>query len=361
AGIVLPPSLGVDRPRSQALSERVGVPCGEPIAMPGGPAGLRFERARDRAFATAGITRARARVRRAEASGGTWHVTGYEGTSFEAHAVVLATGGLIGGGIEYAPSEATLAAALPSSARAPFRASVDAPVVLGAHGRPLELPGSLFGVEPERLAWPFTCEPTGPTGPFTGGGMLERAGVLVAADRASPRGPPAGASRFDGRSPGRPLRAPPLPVTHRFREHLPAHLQHRVRALLRIFGDVARLDPRGLDRRRPRAAGDDDHVLRRRRRARRFAREMTVEVLLAIRDAALVLRHLHGDVRMDTVGLDRASVRRVVARDRQSHARPAGQRDDRLHAPLAERRLPDHRRALLILERPCHQLRRAGR
>src|ERR1019366_7630074 len=60
AGIVLPPSLGVDRPRSQALSERVGVPCGEPIAMPGGPAGLRFERARDRAFATAGITKARA-------------------------------------------------------------------------------------------------------------------------------------------------------------------------------------------------------------------------------------------------------------------------------------------------------------
>jgi len=191
AGIVLPPSLGVDRPRSQALSERVGVPCGEPIAMPGGPAGLRFERARDRAFATAGITRARARVRRAEASGGTWHVTGYEGTSFEAHAVVLATGGLIGGGIEYAPSEATLAAALPSSARVPFRASVDAPVVLGAHGRPLELPGSLFGVEPERLAWPFTGEPTGPTGPFTGGGMLERAGVLVADDGAcfgAPRG-----------------------------------------------------------------------------------------------------------------------------------------------------------------------------
>ena len=36
------------------LSRLVGVPCGEATGMPGGPAGLRFERARDRALAAAG-------------------------------------------------------------------------------------------------------------------------------------------------------------------------------------------------------------------------------------------------------------------------------------------------------------------
>jgi glycine/D-amino acid oxidase-like deaminating enzyme len=191
AGVVLPPSLGVDRPRSEALSERVGVPCGEPVAMPGGPAGLRFERARDRAFATAGITRARGRVLRAEAGGGVWRVTTEDGTVLEAHGVVLATGGLLGGGIEYTPSEAAPAAALPSSARAPFRASVDAPLTLGAHGRALEVPGSLFGLEPERLASAFADGAAGPGGPFAWGATLERAGVLVGDDGAclnAPRG-----------------------------------------------------------------------------------------------------------------------------------------------------------------------------
>jgi glycerol-3-phosphate dehydrogenase subunit B len=177
-GIVLPPSLGVDRPRSQALSERVGAPCGEAVGMPGGPAGLRFERARDRAFEATGIARTRARVRRAEATGGAWRVTTDDDEAFTARAVVLATGGLLGGGIEYAPSEASLASALPSAARAPFRATIDAPVVLGAHGQPLEVPGSLFGIEPERMAWPFAS-----------GGALERAGVLIADDGACLRAP----------------------------------------------------------------------------------------------------------------------------------------------------------------------------
>ncbi|HEX3771416.1 MAG TPA: FAD-dependent oxidoreductase [Polyangiaceae bacterium] len=174
AGIVLPPSLGVDRPRSHALSERVGVPCGEPIALPGGPAGLRFENARDRAFAAAGIARVRERVSHAGAASGRWQVTTDEGTVHEARAVVLATGGLLGGGLEYAPPE------VGAPARPPVRAGIDAPLVLGAHGRPLEAAGSQFGAEPERLAWPFVTD-----------GPLERAGVLVDQDGAcvdAPRG-----------------------------------------------------------------------------------------------------------------------------------------------------------------------------
>jgi len=85
--------------------------------------------------------------------------------------VVLAAGGLLGGGLEYAPSEAMLAAALPRGARAPLRATLDGPLTLGAHGRPLEAPGSLFGLAPEQIAWPFAPD-----------GLLSRAGVLVGDD-----------------------------------------------------------------------------------------------------------------------------------------------------------------------------------
>jgi glycerol-3-phosphate dehydrogenase subunit B len=185
AALVLPPSLGVDRTRAAELSLRVGLACGEPLALPGGPSVLRFERARDRALAASGIERVQARARRVEpaearADAPTWRVTTDDGLSLEADAVVLATGGLLGGGVEYAPSEAILATALPPWSRPPMRATLDAPVSLGARGRPLEVPGSLFGLAPEQIAWPFSPD-----------GLLERAGVLVGDDGAcvgTPRG-----------------------------------------------------------------------------------------------------------------------------------------------------------------------------
>jgi glycerol-3-phosphate dehydrogenase subunit B len=178
AALVLPPSLGVERARAAELSARVGVPCGEPIAAPGGPAGLRFERARDRALAAAGVERVHARASEVTREGEGWSVGLDGGDTLRAGAVVLATGGLIGGGIEYAPSEAILASVLPPFARAPFRATVaiEGSLSLGVNGRPLELPGSLFGVAPESIAWPFVREPA-----------MERVGVLVDADgRVSP-------------------------------------------------------------------------------------------------------------------------------------------------------------------------------
>ncbi len=175
AGLVLPPSLGVDRARAAQLSGLVGLPCGEPLALPGGPSGLRFERARDRAFGVAAVERVEGRVRRVERTaapyGGGWRVTTVDDVSFDADAVVLATGGLLGGGIEYAPSEAIPGGAVPASARSPLRATLDAPLLLGAHGRPLESPGSLYGLAPEEIAWPFSSD-----------GLLARAGVLVGED-----------------------------------------------------------------------------------------------------------------------------------------------------------------------------------
>ncbi len=171
--LVLPPSLGVERARADALSKRVGVPCGEALGLPGGPAGLRFERARDRALARMGVSRIAARVARVQPAGSKWRITTDDGLETEAQAVVLATGGLIGGGIAYAPSEAVLATALPPGARPPFRIAIEAPGRIGAHGQPLDTPGSLFGVAPEHL------NEGGP-----GEAALSRAGVLVGADGA---------------------------------------------------------------------------------------------------------------------------------------------------------------------------------
>jgi hypothetical protein len=118
-----------------------------------------------------GAQHIRVRALAVERTEGSWRIAAEEGQVFEAHAIVVATGGLLGGGLAYAPSEATLATALPPGSRLPFRLTLDAPLPLGAHGRPLELPGSLFGFAPERLA-----------GPLAHHRAIDRVGVLTDQD-----------------------------------------------------------------------------------------------------------------------------------------------------------------------------------
>jgi len=162
AAIVLPPMLGVDRARAAELSALVGIPCGEALTLPGGPSGLRFEAARDRALAGAEVVVARGRVVRVEYDVGEWRVERDEGAvALVASRVVLAAGGVLGGGVAYTPSDAVFASAVPSSARATFVATIAGPVVIGAHGKPLPLPGSLSGVPAEALAWPFSRSRSG--------------------------------------------------------------------------------------------------------------------------------------------------------------------------------------------------------
>ncbi len=168
--LVLPPALGLEKARAGELSEAVGVPCGEAIALPGGPAGLRFERARDRLLAASSVDRVRIRAEAIERVADAWRITSDAGT-LEADAVVIATGGLLGGGIEYRPSEVLFATALPPHAQPPLRLTLRCPLAIGFHGRPLELPSSLFGVAPESLGWPYAAE-----------APLERAGVLARED-----------------------------------------------------------------------------------------------------------------------------------------------------------------------------------
>jgi len=150
--VLLPPWLGVDRPRARELSELVGLPCGEILAPIDGPAGLRFERARDRSLQNASIKVVAGFIAKISDAGG--------------DGVVLATGGLLGG-LEYTPG---------APGRAPFALAYDAPVTVGRCGHPFVAPGSVFGVAPESLAWPFESTPA-----------IESVGILVdAAFRAGP-------------------------------------------------------------------------------------------------------------------------------------------------------------------------------
>lgn len=169
--IVLPPWLGVARERATALSALMGVPCGEALGGVGGPAGLRFEHSRDRAFAAAGVVvlagRASLVTRHADDDDHPWHVHVAKGR-LDCDAVVLATGGILGGGLEYTPAGAYLANALPDTPRPLVRVTLDAPVRLGAFGRALAEPSSLFGGAPETHAWPYVREP-----------LLDHAGVMV--------------------------------------------------------------------------------------------------------------------------------------------------------------------------------------
>jgi glycerol-3-phosphate dehydrogenase subunit B len=186
--LLVPPSLGVETSKARVLSALVGLPCGEAAALPGGPSGLRFERARDRACSAAGVVRIAGRAARIERLADRWRVEQTEGAALEAVAVVLAVGGLVGGGLEYSPGDAAEASVLPPASRPPFRLTLDVPAArLGARGRPLELPGSLFGIPPESLAWPFAAD-----------ALMERVGVLVDdAGRAAPGLYAAGESAAD--------------------------------------------------------------------------------------------------------------------------------------------------------------------
>jgi glycerol-3-phosphate dehydrogenase subunit B len=173
--VVLPPWLGVEAPRAASLTERVGLPCGEALGLPGGPAGLRFERARDRALRASSVAVLRTRARSVERHGSGWRVELEQGEPLACDAVVLAAGGLVGGGLAYTPSHAILAGPLPPQPRPTFASTVAAPVRVGSSGAERPLPGSLHGEPPELIAWPFVTD-----------AAMDRVGVLADAQGAVP-------------------------------------------------------------------------------------------------------------------------------------------------------------------------------
>jgi glycine/D-amino acid oxidase-like deaminating enzyme len=166
AAVLLGPWLGTTENSARALSGAVGRPVGETLSLPGGVAGVRFERARDRLLSSVGVEVVEVCAVSIDQHDG---VALESGAMLAADAVILATGGLLGGGLAWAHGGA-------------FTSSVKAPVALGLGGRRLDRGASPFGTSFEQFAWSGRDDPAG----------FERVGVL-----ASPSGHVLG----DGREP----------------------------------------------------------------------------------------------------------------------------------------------------------------
>lgn len=171
--VALPPWLGVRESRAALLSELVGVPCGEVLGDPAGPAGERFVHARDAALAKSSVVVTRGRVVSFARDDAGLFVTLGSSEVHRASAIVVAIGGVAGGGIRYTPSAAIAATALPPYPQPTFALSLESALTIGLDGHPFLVPGSMFGIAPEEIALPY--------GGVT---ILERVGVLAASAQA---------------------------------------------------------------------------------------------------------------------------------------------------------------------------------
>jgi glycerol-3-phosphate dehydrogenase subunit B len=177
--VLVGPWLGAAGSRSEALSRLVGVPVGEALTGVGSPAGQRFEAARGRLLAAKGARLIADRVTVIDRDAGALAITLEHGASLLVDGVVLALGGLVGGGLSYEPPDHRAAADLPAGVRAPFVLSLRAPVTLVAHvgADPLtsEPTSSLHGPDIDVAAWPRGDRP----------GTLESAGIRCNGARAA--------------------------------------------------------------------------------------------------------------------------------------------------------------------------------
>jgi hypothetical protein len=173
SALLLGPWLGIERDTVREVTRAVEMPVGECTSLPGGPSGLRFARARDRLLAQLSVQVRRQRVGQVVPTSAGWQVIP-EGTdsgrdqraagSSEFPFVIVAVGGLAGGGLEFAPRQGS---------GAPFRLRPELPVVFSFGDEPLEQVSSTYGFDPltARGAW------------------IEKVGVLADAEgRAGPAG-----------------------------------------------------------------------------------------------------------------------------------------------------------------------------
>lgn len=176
--VLLGPWLGAHTSQAAALSDRVGVPVGEALIGVGSPAGLRFEAARDRLLATIEARVVVDRVKAIDHDGGL-AITLENGASILADGLVLAIGGLAGGGLVYDPPDHSASADVALGIRAPFLLSLRAPVKLVATFAASTLTGeptsSLYGPAIDLTAWPVG----------TRAGTLESAGIRCQGERAA--------------------------------------------------------------------------------------------------------------------------------------------------------------------------------
>jgi glycerol-3-phosphate dehydrogenase subunit B len=186
-GWLVGPWLGTVPSTASRLRSSVKLPVGETTSFVGGPAGARFESARDALFLSHTIESRRGRVTAIEARGERWAVrfAGAEDENvveeLEAQAVVLATGGVAAGGIELAW--------VPEHGVHGFRLPFEAPVLLSLDGEPGDSGGSLYGVSLETRGLGL-LERVGVYADATGTafrGGVSNAGLLVAGDALAAR------------------------------------------------------------------------------------------------------------------------------------------------------------------------------
>jgi glycerol-3-phosphate dehydrogenase subunit B len=142
------PWLGTRPGGAERLRRAVPIPVGETTSLVGGAAGARFEHARDALLAASSVGVVSARVVRVASRGEGWVVhfapedESEREKELEAEAVVLATGGVAAGGIEFVWE--------PLRGAHGYRLPFDAPVALALDGEPGDGGGSLYGASLEQ-------------------------------------------------------------------------------------------------------------------------------------------------------------------------------------------------------------------
>ncbi len=158
AAVLVGPWLGIETDAASSLGEALHRTVGEPLSALAGAAGARFESASARMLAARGITRVDgtvASLRRERR----WRAELEHGSAVEADAIVIATGGMISGGIVFAPSGARESGEFPGPPTRAFRTSFACDeLCLRTGSTAVEAPGSLHGPNLEDLRWPVVAE-----------------------------------------------------------------------------------------------------------------------------------------------------------------------------------------------------------
>jgi hypothetical protein len=151
------PWLGLEPGTALSIAKRLGRPLGEVTSLPGGPAGARFGLARDALLERAKVVRHAAKVTEVGRAGNVFRAEldgGSAPRQLEARSVVLAIGGLVGGGIRFRGR---------GSDGSGFRVSLDAPVRVELDGEDAALFSALRGIDLATLGF----------------GVFERVGIAV--------------------------------------------------------------------------------------------------------------------------------------------------------------------------------------
>ena len=169
--ILCGPWLGAEIAMAPSLSAQLKLPIGEAFSGLDSPYALRFRQARKRLVSAAGIRLLSDRASRIEPQLDVQCVTLQHGADMRADHIVLAVGGLTGGGLVYQPAFTHDGIDFPPSGKCPFRLSLAVPATLMAYGKPLRVTSSVHGPNLDNLAWPKDADP----------GLLEAVGISTGA------------------------------------------------------------------------------------------------------------------------------------------------------------------------------------